>query len=1627
MVPLKKIKGRYEIKSVLGEGGMGVVYRAYDPPPMNRDVALKTLLEFPDAMSLQLFYKEVEVLKAMSHPNIVEIFDIGEFEDGGTQKPFFVMPLLPGNALDALIRNSSHRLTVERVIDIITQTCRGLQAAHERGLVHRDLKPSNLFVMEDDAVKIIDFGVAHTADAQSRSTGFQKGTLLYMAPEQIQYKPVSPQSDIFSLAVVCYEALTRRQPFRGTTEEEIVNAILKSIPPPASEINPAVSPTVSRVVHKAMAKQPWNRFDSAREFGETLQKALRNEPIELFDPARIQPRIQRATKALESGDYQFAGEIVGELEAEGNIDPQLTLLRTQIDQAVHQRTIAQLLESARARFEEEEDPLALQKIQEILQLDPNNAAALGLKSKIDDRRSERQIEKWLKLARQHIDNHAYSHAREALQNALQLRPNEPRAARFLAEVQAEEKEYMRVRQQKSQTYQAALNSWKNGEVSEALTQMGLVLQLDRQAPDSTSPETSSTYQNFYNKVRSEHDAINNEYAKAQRALAEQDYAKALQICEEFLAKYPNQALFQALQFDVEEQRRQQLSAFIAEVDGRLDSERDLDAKISLLREALEKYPGEGHFERSLRLASDKRDLVNSILARARAHEERGQISEAIGDMEILRTIYSPYPGLQFEIERLQKRREQQSRDSAKARWVEQVDRQLETGNCSGALELLQKARSEFPNDAELIELEKQATQGLERANQAEQLLKQGHELCQQEKFDEGLETLRQAQRLDERNPAIRSALRDRLVERAQALLETDWPKAEMLAAQALEIDPNHTLARSIRSQTQDRKREEVVAECASRARRLQAVGDLEGATGEIKKGLATYPSDQRLVAIRESLNKELMHAQKTHSRMRDLEEVKTLQQQLGTANSEDLPTICERSWGYARQHPEDPELQSIAREIERVVRERGGAPPTPKPVKLGGASPKQKKAKRSESGGATWWAQAESRLRHRGFQLAAGGVVVVLLILLGWRLRRHPVPHPPQVPTVAIEVRTSPPGATVRVNGERRGTSDLHLDLPAGDYQLETELPGFETAKSTFSAKLGSPAMLEITLHPFPEPMRIATPDLEKGQVWLDGSQVGSLESGAFTLPNLSSGPHVLRIVAAQGKQDATVQFQTTQSTMLVVDSSLQVHQLQLVVVSNAAGMAQVKSTLTGLPVVVDGKASGVIATHGLQITGLNPGVHEFVIGEGNLTRKMSFEVGEGPALDTVVFSDRDVGSMLIQVGEDGAEVVLDGKPYPRKTQRGQLRIPNLQTTQHTIRVRKEGFQEPTEQSAAIVKGQESRLRFTLEPLPKPATLVLDRIPLGAQIALDDTSIGTVKADGGLTHANITPGAHSLILSVPGYQTKRLELRFSDGKTVHLSGTDLDLKRAQGVLDISAAANAVFTIQQGGHILHQLTGSQRISVDEGVYTIVVRGANQAQPPVSLTVTAGEVRSVHLRALGSGMERWGNASEWVEKNGWQVHRGGGIFLYDSPPGPGTFLFTVKLHFSHPLFSHVSRIRWVVGYVDKANYTEMQLDNKFVYRVDMVGGNKHDFPKKTHKIPEDASTVTLRIDVSANGVMQSYTLNRKGDEWETLDSWDHGKTLTGEPRNFTAGKFGFDVPPERDIEIVNFQFTPGSDRR
>jgi serine/threonine-protein kinase len=451
----------------------------------------------------------------------------------------------------------------------------------------------------------------------------------------LQLKPATPLSDLFALGVVTYEALTRRRPFQGATDADVIEAIQKHNPPPVSEINHNVSYLVSQVVHKAIAKQPWHRFFNTREFGEALQKALRNEPLPYFDSAKIKPRLDRAVRSFEQGDYAFASEILSEMEAEGHLDQEIALLRKQLDQAMRQTRIQQLLDSARRFFEATEYPLALRKIQEALDLDPDDPGALSLKGQVEKERREKKIEEWIALAGQHLENQAFRQAREALDNVIRLKPNDTEALRLLAEIGRREQEVAKVREEKSRLYQDAMQSWEKGDITSALSKLEALIALDREQPESDTGRASS-YQNLYNQVHSEHNALRSAYDEARRSLSSNNFEAALATCKQYLSKYPNHALFQALKFDVEERQRHTLSAAIAETDRKIEQEPDLDRRIGVLEEALKLYPGEPHFEQAMRLVRDKRDLVNSIVAKARFFEERGQYSEALDQWQILR-------------------------------------------------------------------------------------------------------------------------------------------------------------------------------------------------------------------------------------------------------------------------------------------------------------------------------------------------------------------------------------------------------------------------------------------------------------------------------------------------------------------------------------------------------------------------------------------------------------------------------------------------------------------------------------------------------------------------------------------------------------------------------------------------------------------------------------------------------------------------------------------------------------------------------------------------------------------------------------------------------------------------------
>ncbi|HEY7214762.1 MAG TPA: protein kinase, partial [Thermoanaerobaculia bacterium] len=271
--------GSYEIIAPLGSGGMGEVYRGRDSR-LNRDVAVKVLAHRltgnPEALAR--FKREAQAVAALSHPNVLALFDYGE-SDGTV---FAVMELLDGETLRA--RLTSGPLPQRKAVEYAVQIARGLAAAHERGIVHRDLKPENVFLTRDGQVKILDFGLARLATVESDGgetfsptpslptrPGIVMGTPGYMSPEQVRGQGTDPRSDLFAFGTILYEMLAGRRAFRGDTAAEAMTAALREEPP---ELPASVPPTLDRLVRHCLEKDREQRFQSARDLAFDLEAIL---------------------------------------------------------------------------------------------------------------------------------------------------------------------------------------------------------------------------------------------------------------------------------------------------------------------------------------------------------------------------------------------------------------------------------------------------------------------------------------------------------------------------------------------------------------------------------------------------------------------------------------------------------------------------------------------------------------------------------------------------------------------------------------------------------------------------------------------------------------------------------------------------------------------------------------------------------------------------------------------------------------------------------------------------------------------------------------------------------------------------------------------------------------------------------------------------------------------------------------------------------------------------------------------------------------------------------------------------------------------------------------------------------
>ncbi len=983
-----------------------------------------------------------------------------------------------------------------------------------------------------------------------------------------------------------------------------------------------------------------------------------------------------------------------------------------------------------------------------------------------------------------------------------------------------------------------------------------------------------------------------------------------------------------------------------------------------------------------------------------------------------------------------KRRDQQALHNSKARWVEQTDRYLEGGDYERAKKTIQNALMEFPNEAELLELDKLVRKHQERAGQASQLLDRARESGEKGTVDQTLSDLREAYQLDPRNSVIRTVLVNTLLEHARKSMETSPEVTEAALNEILQLDPGHVPARSLFTQLADHKREEFVAWCLTQARRLQTDGDFGGALAVAGQGLASYPNDPRLLQLQATLNRVQDAAQKSQESTR-------------TPNPANVAAIqTPAKSGPPTPPPGAPQPVSTSPPPVVPAAPKTPTPPSPQlrmppppPGWKGGVTDTGSSglASSTEMGVLIPGAVHEQSGKDRGtppkvnqndgnkggqkktaYAGAALGIGVVVLLLVGvaFLMRKKPVPPPPPVEAanVKVNLHSTPAGAEISVNGKPCGTSACEMELAPGDYRAEAKLANFQTATKNFTIAAGQASVPDVTLTLAPPaPLVTITTDLPDGTVQLDGAQLAQIQGADVEIAKLTPSQHVIYVQSGPFSSKVTVDIADGAMPKVV---GMQTNAMHGFVVSHAGSTAQVYGSLDGAKASLDGKPAGVLNGGGLELKDLAPGSHEILVESQAGSARATFDTG-ATGLTAALMSQQNIGVLYIAANQDGVDIYINGEKTKRTTLAGKVRL-NLPPKTYVVRVQKEGYVTPPEQTANLPKADPVHLEFRL--VAARAALMIHHGVVGSEVYVDGTKLGLVDPSGEFSAAYIEPGRHTVSLKHERLQTRQSEQVFAVGKTIELEGA---LQSLMGTLKIEVTpADAKVRVRKLGEQQDQDVRDLTMSLAEGMYTVSASAPRYQDAQTTVRVPAGGFATAQLplRRVESnqpkvtpqppittemhpafGLEDW-LKSGWTREGSAITRIGGDNVLIPLDLSRATVQFTVSL-------LKGKRIEWMAAYRDPKNYDLFQVDDTNFTRTDVVNG-RHG---KTFKVPHGTkiqSYNTFSIRITPQGIVHSIL---KEQQWKPLDDWHPTDGVA-------AGKFGFHIPGKDQLSLNDFKITP-----
>jgi cytochrome c-type biogenesis protein CcmH/NrfG len=1235
----------------------------------------------------------------------------------------------------------------------------------------------------------------------------------------------------------------------------------------------------------------------------------------------------------------------------------MSLLKTQIEQTVRQRTIRQLLESARTRIEEDELPLALQKIGSVLEIDPLNADALALKSQVERQRSERQIENWFRLVRQHIDNQDYAQARQGIGEILKINSGDTQARELLASIDRTEQELLKAQEAKQKLYDAALDSYRRGEISTALNKLERLLELDRTAPKSANPERDAQYQSFYNQVRSEREAARNAYAEARKFLNEHNFTRVLETCKDYLAKHPGDPLFQALKIEAEEIQRQQQSQVVAEINRRVDAEADLDKKYNILNDAVEKYPQEPQFKASLKLVKERRDLINSIVERARQYEDRNQLNDAAGQWDILKNIYPQYPGLDFELQRLSRRREEQARSETKALWVEKIDRHLSVGEYQKASEVVKQALLEFTHDEELQGLSSLIEQNSKRGAEADALVREGQKLILNQKFEEGLEALRKAERLDTQNPAVRAALTAAILKRARELMLQNWRAAEPLVAEAVELDGADPVVRSLTTLINDYKRQEAISKFVVESRNLQAAGSLTEALKKVEEGLSIYPNEIRLSQLHNTLRSAFTESRRKESappRVGDL-----------TPPTPVLPVASKEAVASAP--------------TETVVQPPASQQKPPRVPVTPAAPPVQGHGQPNRS--RMIWGTA-----------AAAAVLVLAAVLFSYK---QTATIQPKSTLTKVSLNANISNAGFHLDG--KPVSGDAIDVKPGPHTAEASAPGYATESRSFTVGKDehNPITIAFDLRPLLPELRIVS-DLKTGKYVLDGGQAVDLQDGSLIKENISSGDHTLTILDGN-REIFLFSFSVKPKEAVSLKAPLGAKLRPGVVVSSLGSSAKVYAT-PNLKGGTDDHSLTAIPDSGFDLTLNERQAAHFVVDDGTgKPRSVPIDFSPLPVLSVVLSGAPERIPIVIKANVKDGIVVIGGQAIKKPMADG-ARTLFLPPGVYKIKVTRDGYVDSPEQLVSLKSGDTAQkpLEFTLAEIAHPAVLSVDGAPVNAEVLIDDKPEGTIGANGAFTK-ELEVGQHSITIRKPHYEDLKESQVFKAGTTVKIHAVSMKTLGAVNLKVVPQHAQLSYQ-REGEPEVNEVANNHSLGLPAGTYEITAKASGFESRTETVTVASGQTVNIDwdLKAALTKVapksvtpgDIFENGNAWTA-SGWWVHQGKGMSFVKGKEGPFTFDILNPKDSKDLVKSKIKKIAFVVDYSGPENKIAYTLDSRTLSRKVYSGGKSGD------EVRADLGgldkIVRITVEISPTKVIVK---NRFG---KVLDSVD---------RAGNNGRFGFE---------------------